>query len=415
MMKKTSLIIIFICFSIAGQAQQKVNYDENAIKPYVLPDLLKLENGVAVKNIYDWVQKRRPELVNIYTEQVFGKVPDGIPEEFEIQILEEDHSAMGGRAIRRQIALVFQENIKVNILFYLPKEVPSPPLFIGYNFKGNHTTINDPNIIVSDTWLKLNPDKNIEISRGTRNNRWPLEKVISQGFGIATIYYEDVDPDINDFSDGVHALFYKSDQNRPKDNEWGSLAGWAWGMSRVIDYVKTDKLLRNSKILAFGHSRLGKATLWAAALDDRIDLVVSNDSGCGGAAISRRKFGETVSIINTSFPHWFNTNFKQYNDKEENLPIDQHMLIALMAPRPVYIASAADDQWADPYGEYLSAYHASPVYELYGKEGFTSSVHPQTNHPVQNTIGYHMRTGRHDVTDYDWEQYMKFAKSHFNE
>ncbi|MFT4734249.1 MAG: hypothetical protein ACI9K1_001205 [Arcticibacterium sp.] len=415
MMKKTSLIIIFICFSIAGQAQQKVNYDENAIKPYVLPDLLKLENGVAVKNIYDWVQKRRPELVNIYTEQVFGKVPDGIPEEFEIEILEEDHSAMGGRAIRRQIALVFQENIKVNILFYLPKEVPSPPLFIGYNFKGNHTTINDPNIIVSDTWLKLNPDKNIEISRGTRNNRWPLEKVISQGFGIATIYYEDVDPDINDFSDGVHALFYKSDQNRPKDNEWGSLAGWAWGMSRVIDYVKTDKLLRNSKILAFGHSRLGKATLWAAALDDRIDLVVSNDSGCGGAAISRRKFGETVSIINTSFPHWFNTNFKQYNDKEENLPIDQHMLIALMAPRPVYIASAADDQWADPYGEYLSAYHASPVYELYGKEGFTSSVHPQTNHPVQNTIGYHMRTGRHDVTDYDWEQYMKFAKSHFNE
>ncbi|MFT6880487.1 MAG: hypothetical protein ACJARG_001420 [Arcticibacterium sp.] len=415
MMKKTSLIIIFICFSIAGQAQQKVNYDENAIKPYVLPDLLKLENGVAVKNIYDWVQKRRPELVNIYTEQVFGKVPDGIPEEFEIQILEEDHSAMGGRAIRRQIALVFQENIKVNILLYLPKEVPSPPLFIGYNFKGNHTTINDPNIIVSDTWLKLNPDKNIEISRGTRNNRWPLEKVISQGFGIATIYYEDVDPDINDFSDGVHALFYKSDQNRPKDNEWGSLAGWAWGMSRVIDYVKTDKLLRNSKILAFGHSRLGKATLWAAALDDRIDLVVSNDSGCGGAAISRRKFGETVSIINTSFPHWFNTNFKQYNDKEENLPVDQHMLIALMAPRPVYIASAADDQWADPYGEYLSAYHASPVYELYGKEGFTSSVHPQTNHPVQNTIGYHMRTGRHDVTDYDWEQYMKFAKSHFNE
>jgi hypothetical protein len=310
---------------------------------------------------------------------------------------------------------VFQENIKVNILLYLPKEVPSPPLFIGYNFKGNHTTINDPNIIVSDTWLKLNPDKNIEISRGTRNNRWPLEKVISQGFGIATIYYEDVDPDINDFSDGVHALFYKSDQNRPKDNEWGSLAGWAWGMSRVIDYVKTDKLLRNSKILAFGHSRLGKATLWAAALDDRIDLVVSNDSGCGGAAISRRKFGETVSIINTSFPHWFNTNFKQYNDKEENLPVDQHMLIALMAPRPVYIASAADDQWADPYGEYLSAYHASPVYELYGKEGFTSSVHPQTNHPVQNTIGYHMRTGRHDVTDYDWEQYMKFAKSHFNE
>jgi hypothetical protein len=413
MIKRTNLLIICICLNIMVQAQQKVNYDESAIKPYVLPELLKLENGVAVKNTDDWEQKRRPELVSLYTDQVFGKVPDGISEEFEIEILEEDQSAMNGKAIRRQIALVFQKKVRVNILLYLPKKVLSPPLFIGYNFKGNHTTISDPNVIVSDTWIKLNPGEDTEISRGTRGNRWPLEKIVSQGFGIATIYYEDVDPDVNDFSDGIHSLFFKGNQSRPANDEWGSLAGWAWGMSRVIDYVKADNLLRNSKIIAFGHSRLGKATLWAAALDDRIDLAISNDSGCGGAAISRRKFGETVSVINTSFPHWFNTNFKQYNNKEENLPIDQHMLIALMAPRPVYIASAVDDQWADPYGEYLSGYHASPVYELYGKEGLATDVHPKTNEPVQNTIGYHIRTGGHDVTNYDWEQYMKFAEKHF--
>ncbi len=415
MVKKISLSIICICLSIMVQAQKKVNYDENAIKPYALPDLLKLENGKAVKSVDDWEKKRRPELVNIYTDQVFGKVPSRVSDEFEIEVLEEDQNAMDGKVVRRQIALIFKDKIKVNILLYLPKAVASPPLFVGYNFKGNHTTIADPNVIVSDTWIKLNPGKDAEIGRGTRNNRWPLEKIVSQGFAIATIYYEDVDPDIDDFSDGIHALFYKENQSRPTNNEWGSLAGWAWGLSRVIDYVKADKVLTNSKILAFGHSRLGKATLWAAALDDRIDLVISNDSGCGGAAISRRRFGETVSIINTSFPHWFNTNFKQYNNREEDLPIDQHMLIALMAPRPVYIASAADDQWADPYGEYLSGYHASPVYELYGEEGLPTDVHPNTNEPVQNTIAYHIRTGGHDVTDYDWEQYMKFAIKHFED
>jgi hypothetical protein len=397
-----------------SQAQNEVNYDENAIKPYVLPELLKLENGKDVKNINDWEQKRRPELVDIFTQQMFGNVPSNVSEEFTVEVQEESNSAMNGTAIRKQFALVFQNKIKVNVLLYLPKNNPSPPLFIGYNFKGNHTTIADPNVIISETWKMLNPGINPESDRGTRNNRWPLEKIVAEGFGIATIYYEDVDTDQNDFTDGLHSLFYNENQSRPAEGEWGSLAAWAWGMSRVIDYVKADDALVNSKIIAFGHSRLGKATLWAGATDKRIDLIISNDSGCGGAAISRRKFGETVSIINTSFPHWFNSEFKQYNNKEENLPIDQHMLIALMAPRPVYIASAEDDTWADPYGEYLSGFHASPVYKLYGKKGFSTSIQPETNHHVHTIIGYHKRTGGHDVKDYDWEQFMKFAKMHLD-
>jgi hypothetical protein len=415
MIKNITLLIIGLCLCNMLQAQPEVNYDENAIKPYVLPEVLNMEK---VKNVSDWEQKRRPEILEIYTDQVFGKVPDGVSNAFDVEVLEESKSAFNGNAERRQVALVFKRNgkeVRANVLLYLPKGVASPPIFVGYNFKGNHTTISDPAVLISETWLQLNAGKSVEESRGERTSRWSIDRIISSGFGIATIYYEDVDPDINDLSDGIHSLFYKNNQARPSENEWGSLAGWAWGMSRVVDYLKTDISLSSSKMIAFGHSRLGKAALWAGATDDRFDLIVSNDSGCGGAALSRRKFGETISIINTSFPHWFNTNFKQYNGKEENLPVDQHMLIALMAPRPVYIASAQDDTWADPHGEYLSGYHASPVYGLYSKKGLSSKYQPAANRPnLEGAVGYHMRTGGHDVKDYDWEQYIAFAKKNLN-
>ncbi|GLR18259.1 glucuronyl esterase domain-containing protein [Portibacter lacus] len=416
-------IIIGFVWSLSVYSQPKVNYDEKAIKPYVLPELLVLSNGQEVKSVEEWEHKRREEIFDLFKSEVYGRIPDLDLKPTSEEIIEQSDMALNNSAIREQISMVFssgEREITINILVYLPKNIESPPVFVGYNFYGNQTTTTDQHVIFTDSWVRNNTDYGIvenratEESRGKRNSRWPIQKIIDEGFGIATIYYGDVDPDKNDFSDGIHPFFYEEGMSKPKTDEWGSISAWAWGYSKVLDYLKTDRLLTDSKFIVFGHSRLGKTSLWAGALDTRFDIVISNDSGSGGAALFKRKFGETAAIINANFPHWFNANFKKYSNNEDALSIDQHMLVALVAPRPVYIASAEEDKWADPKGEYLSGYHASPVYNLYGKKGLPELEFPETNESIHNSIGYHVRTGKHDVTDYDWDQFIKFAKKHFN-
>lgn len=367
------------------------------------------------ESLKEWKKVHRPAIMDFFLTDVYGHYPQKqVTPRFEL--LEQSDKALGGKAIRKQVAIHLDGmDTPILLLIYQPAGVKGKvPAFVGMNFKGNHQVNIDPEIIISDNAPK-GKDLGTDAPRGAASSRWPLEEIVGAGYAVATIYRGDVDPDHDDgFKNGIHPLFYRAGQTKPDAEEWGTIGAWAWGLSRVMDYLEQDKSIDHKRVAVIGHSRLGKTALWAGATDERFAIVISNDSGCGGAALSVRKVGETVAKINKSFPHWFCDNYNKYNDNEEALLVDQQGLIALIAPRPVYVASATEDEWADPEGEFLSALYASPVYELYGKKGLAVSSMPKPEQPsIEGYVGYHIRTGKHDITLYDWQQYIKFANQHF--
>lgn len=411
-----TLLLAVACCGTALAQPAGFNYDEARVPDYTLPDPLTLLDGSRVETADDWIQRRRPEVLKLFHEHVYGTMP-GAPADLWWKVFESDAAALDGRATRRQVTIYFTrdpEGPQMDLLLYIPNGAARPVAgFVGLNFKGNHTVHSDDRIRLATIRPKDGPPVAANpASRGERTHRWQVEKIVDAGYALGTVYYSDIDPDYFDnWANGVHAL-YPELQKRP-DN-FASISAWAWGLSRVLDYLQQDEDVDSRRVAVMGHSRLGKTSLWAGASDPRWAMVISNDSGCGGAALSRRRFGETVRRINTSFPHWFCTNFRKYNDNEEALPVDQHLLVALIAPRPVYVASAVEDRWADPRGEFLSARHASPVYELLGRRGLPEDLQEyQIERPVHTSIGHHIRTGKHDVTVYDWEQYLRFADQHF--
>ncbi len=406
------VVVLIAAFFIFSRSRvEAANYDESKIPQYTLPEILVCQDGSKVTDAKTWQDKRRPEILSLFETHVYGKAP-GKPASVSYEIDQAD--AMNGKAVRKQIWITMNNNgktLKMDMLVYLPKTAKGPvPLFIGLNFNGNHSIHKDPGIRLTSSWIRKAPDnKTTDKMRGT-STRWPIEKILASGYGLATIYYGDIDPDFDDnFQNGIHPLFNKNGQTKPAPDQWGSVAAWAWGLSRGLDYLETDNDIDHKRVIVMGHSRLGKTSLWAGAADQRFAMVISNNSGCGGAALSRRAIGETVTRINTSFPHWFCDNYLKYNDNENACPVDQHMLIALIAPRPVYVASAEKDDWADQRGEFLSAKHADSVYRLLTHEGLDAKDMPALDEPITGRISYHIRTGGHDVKDYDWQQYINVA------
>jgi len=385
---------LIISIQLHAQNHEESNYDESKVPEYTLPDVLKTSDNKTIKNKKAWEKIRRPEVLTLFEDNIYGQVPKSF-EDIRFSILSEDKNSMNGKAQRKEVLIeVFNKNksVKINLVLFTPNNASKPaPAFLLINNRGKENT--DP-------------------SRKIISEFWPAEVVIDAGYAIAAFHVSDLAPDNKDeFMNGVMQLY---PEQLNADNGMRAIGAWGWGASRVMDYFESDPQIDKKEVALVGHSRGGKASLWAAAQDQRFAMCITNCSGSTGAALARRQFGERVRRINTSFPHWFNTNYKKYNDHEELLPVDQHMLISLIAPRPVYATNASEDLWADPTGTFLSLKNAEEVYTLYGLKSKLPNAPPGLNTPIiESPLAYHNREGKHDLTVYDWKQFIRFADFHF--
>ena len=372
------------------------NTDESKAGEYVLPDPLVAFDGTPVADSTDWMQRRRPELLEAFTAEMYGRMPSEV-KYFEAKVLETRSDALNGLATRKRVAIYLNKkhSVWMDMLVYLPNTPGRHPMFLGINFLGNDACTMEPDVAGPNEKEAKRYALYTRQEKGVNARRWPLEMIVSRGYGVATFYRGDVEPDFDDTNaNGVQAIYPKSGKGICGPDQWGSISAWAWGLSRAMDYLVTDPDVDPARVAVIGHSRLGKTALWAGANDTRFAMVVSNDSGCGGAALSRRDFGETLTKINRNFPHWFCDNFKKYSGNESDLPFDQHELIALCAPRPVCVGSADADFNADPTGERLSLEAAEPVFALFG---------------ASDRLQYHIRHGKHDILAEDWSWYLDHA------
>lgn len=414
------LPLVMLTANAAPLAAQPANaqYDEAKVPAYTLPDPLRFEDGRAVKSPGAWCE-RRDELLRLFETHVYGRSPKA-PPAMRFAVVETAPRALAGLATRLQVRVLLdgtEGGPAIELVVYRPNAAKGPvPAFLGLNFGGNQTVDADPGIRLSRVWMRDGPGivdhRATEKTRGSAASAWPVERILARGYALATAYYGDLEPDhAEGWKDGVRGRF-ASPRGSTAADEWGAIAAWAWGLQRAHDYLQTLPEIDARRVAVIGHSRLGKAALWAAATDERFALVVSNESGEGGAALARRAFGERTEDITRVFPHWFCARYREYAGREERLPVDQHQLLALVAPRPLYVASATEDLWADPRGEFLSAKAAEPVYRLLGREGLGVAERPAPDQPVGAAIGYHLRTGKHALTGYDWERYLDFADRH---
>lgn len=419
-MKKISILLFLLLIGLPGLLSAQTDVFST------LPDPLILNDGTRVGSKEQWHNQRRKELLEIFSREMYGQSP-ARPGNMRFDVCDDDPVALEGKATRRQVRISIVrlgKEMSMDVLMYIPNRLKGKPVpaIVALNFWGNHAIHTDPGIQLSGSWMEertgfanlscVQKNRATEACRGINAAQWPVEKMIDRGYALVTVYREDIASDVpaTQFTTGIHPLYPEWQE---REDNFGTIAAWAWGLSRVVDYLETDQDIDIKRIALFGWSRLGKAALWAGANDIRFSLVISNQSGAGGAKVFRRNTGEKIRRLCTVFPHWYSRSFRKYMDKDDILPFDQHMVISLIAPRPVYIGSAEDDELADPEGEFMGALATDPVYKFLGIEGLPVKIMPSLNQSVQGQIGYHIRTGKHDVTGYDWDQYLDFMDKHF--
>jgi hypothetical protein len=394
-----------------------VNYDEALVGTYTLPDLLTMQNGKKVKTANDWIKKRRPEIVKLLEEYEYGKAP-GVPKDMTFNVFDKGTPVFDGKAIRKQVTVYFTKdtsNFKMDILIYLPANATKPvPLFLNLSFSANSALAADPGIKPSLIWGR--DGKRVPAAQGMNFGKLDLNQFFSEGIGVATIYYGDIEPDFAaGYKYGIRSFYQRPDTTYPGPDKWGAISAWAWGLSRAMDYIETDPKINAKQVTLFGVSRLGKTVLWAGAHDQRFGMVIASCGGEGGAALSRRNYGENINHMTapSRYFYQFAGNWRNYKDDFSKSPVDAHMIVSLMAPRPLLLQTGNTDYWSDPKGEFLSAVASEPVWTLLGKKGLGTDVWPAAGQPILNDLGYYMHDGGHGAMPTDYPTFIKFMKMHY--
>ena len=395
----------------------KINYTEANVPQYTLPELLTLQDGRKVTDIQTWNEKRRPEILQLLVENQFGRAM-GNPKDISIEVFDGGSLVFGRKALRRQVTMHFGKGPEVELLVYLPTNAKKPsPLLLNISFMANSQTVDGPGVKGGMTWNR--EKQRIPAGKGSPFPKLDVMQFIERGYGFATVNYGDFEPDFQEGLEyGIRKQYLKPGQSRPEPDEWGAIAAWAWGLSRVLDYFEVDPAVDAERVAITGVSRLGKTALWTAAADPRFAMAIPSCSGQGGAALSRRNYGETIKLITLPqrYGYQFCANYAKWGDDPNSAPMDAHMLIALMAPRPILLQTGDTDKWSDPLGEFQAAVAAEKVYKLFGKKGLDTDRIPESGTPILNDIGYFMHKGGHGMNaadgTSDWSVYLDFMDKH---
>jgi len=422
---KSSIFLLVLLSSVLGIAAQSkppdvvagipVNYDESKVGNYTLPDLLTLSNGSHVKDAKTWLAKRRPELVKLFEEIQFGKMPPR-PPGLVFEVTDKGTPVFGGKAIRKLVTVYFTKDRqhKMHLAIYLPANAKRSPLLLNISFSAPNQIIDDPGLPIGEIWGRDN--KKARADKPSPFPKLNIMPFIDAGFGFAVLYYGDIEPDLKDGIKvgGIRSVYLKPGQTEVANDEWGAISAWAWGLSRAMDYFETDKQIDSRRVAIQGASRLGKTVLWAGAHDTRFAMVIASVSGESGAALSRRNYGETVAHMTdpTRYFYQFAPNYHSYSNRVNKLPFDGHSLVALIAPRPLLLQTGSTDGWSDPKGEFLSAVAAEPVYKLFGKKGPGTTIWPAAKDEslLLNDLGYYMHDGPHGVLPDDWNKFLEYMQ-----